>query len=99
MAGAVGRRGWPGGAIDPPHLSPPFARRRTALRAARHGRQLAIGFNEAASHRVVDLRECHVLDPVLFALVDPLRRLLGALLPDRREARVEMTRACKGADR
>ena len=56
-------------------------------------RQLSIGFNEAASHRVVDMRECPILSPSLFALVDPLRHLLAELLPDRREARVEVTLA------
>ncbi len=37
-----------------------------------------IGFHESASHRIVDMRECHVLRPELFALVQPLRRLLAA---------------------
>jgi len=37
-----------------------------------------IGFHEGGSHRIVDMRECHVLAPELFALVDPLRRLLAA---------------------
>ena len=29
------------------------------------------------SHQIVDMLECHVLDPRLFALVAPLRKLLG----------------------
>ena len=35
-----------------------------------------IGFNEAGAHKVVDIRECHVLAPELFALVEPLRQML-----------------------
>ncbi len=59
--------------ILPPHLSPPRSRRRAALKAAGG----AVGFNAEASHRIVDMRECHVLRPELFALVAPLRRLLN----------------------
>jgi 23S rRNA (uracil1939-C5)-methyltransferase len=98
IAGALGQHGITPTAIEPAHLSPPYARRRTALRAVRHGRQVSIGFNEAASHRVVDMRECHILAPTLFALVDPLRRLLVGLLPDRREARIDMTIGDQGVD-
>jgi 23S rRNA (uracil1939-C5)-methyltransferase len=63
--------------VAPVHLSPPRARRRTVLRAVNGGGRPLIGFNEAGSHRVVDMRECHVLAPELFALVEPLRRLLA----------------------
>lgn len=60
------------------HLSPPRARRRASLRAVNGGGRPTIGFSEAGSHQVVDLRECHVLAPELFALVEPLRRALAA---------------------
>ena len=63
--------------VAPVHLSPPNTRRRTALRAVNGGGRPLIGFNEAGSHRVVDMRECHVLAPELFALVEPLRELLA----------------------
>jgi 23S rRNA (uracil1939-C5)-methyltransferase len=58
------------------HISPPNSRRRASLRAERSG---ALGFNAQASHRVVDMRECHILRPELFALVQPLRALLRTL--------------------
>jgi 23S rRNA (uracil1939-C5)-methyltransferase len=63
--------------IGPVHLSPPNTRRRATLHAANGGGRPLIGFREAGSHRIVDMRECHVLAPELFALVEPLRRLLG----------------------
>ena len=59
------------------HLSPPNTRRRATLRAVNGGGRPLIGFNEAGSHRVVDIRECHVLAPELFALIEPLRALLA----------------------
>lgn len=81
-----------------PHLSPPRTRRRAALRAERIGRKVVIGFNEGASHRVVDMLECHVLRPELFALVAPLRALIGPMLRERRPATVRMTLLDQGID-
>ncbi|WP_429592288.1 class I SAM-dependent RNA methyltransferase [Sphingomonas zeicaulis] len=84
--------------ILPPHISPPFSRRRASLRAERRGRSVLLGFNEGRSHRIVDVAECHVLRPELFALVAPLRKLLAGLLPDRRGGEVRMTMADQGVD-
>jgi 23S rRNA (uracil1939-C5)-methyltransferase len=64
-------------AVMPVHLSPPSTRRRATLHAANGGGRPLIGFHGAGSHRIVDMRECHVLAPELFALVEPLRRMLG----------------------
>ena len=66
------------GTLTPPHLSPPRTRRRATLHAARLGKKLVIGFREGGSHRIVDMAECHILHPRLFALVDPLRKLLAS---------------------
>jgi 23S rRNA (uracil1939-C5)-methyltransferase len=64
--------------IAPVHLSSPNARRRATFHAVNGGGRPLIGFHEGQSHRIVDMRECHVLAPALFALVDPLRKLLAA---------------------
>ncbi|MDB5715917.1 MAG: class SAM-dependent methyltransferase [Sphingomonadales bacterium] len=80
------------------HLSPPRTRRRATFQAERRGRNVIIGFNETASHRIVDLRECHVVLPELFALVGPLRSLLGKIMVDKARAKVSMTRADQGVD-
>ena len=61
----------------PVHLSPPRSRRRATLHAVNGGGRPLIGFREGQSHRVVDMRECHVLLPELFALVEPLRQMLA----------------------
>ncbi len=63
--------------VAPVHLSSPRSRRRATLHAVNGGGRPLIGFREPQSHRVVNMRECHVLAPELFALVEPLRRMLG----------------------
>ena len=84
--------------IRAPHLSPPRTRRRAALRALGIGQGAVVGFNAEKSHRVVDMRECHILRPELFALVQPLRELLANLLQPRRSAEVQLTLVDQGAD-
>ncbi len=84
--------------IRAPHLSPPRSRRRASLHAMRVGNSVAIGFNAAKSHRVVDMRECHILCPELVALVAPLRSLLKGLLAPRRTAEVQLILADQGVD-
>jgi 23S rRNA (uracil1939-C5)-methyltransferase len=84
--------------VREPHLSPPRSRRRASLRALRAGQSAVIGFNAARSHRVVDMRENYILRPELLALIDPLRRLLTALLEPKRTAEVHLTLADQGVD-
>ncbi|MEW4447847.1 class I SAM-dependent RNA methyltransferase [Qipengyuania sp. JC766] len=64
------------GEVLPTHLSPPGSRRRATLRADRRG-QVRIGYREARSHTLVEIRECPVLRPELVALLKPLRTLCG----------------------
>jgi 23S rRNA (uracil1939-C5)-methyltransferase len=80
--------------IRPPALSPPRTRRRATLHAEASGR---IGFAMEKSHAIIDLAECHVLAPELFALVAPLRRLIHVLRPKRRMD-VHLTLADQGVD-
>lgn len=84
--------------IRTPYLSPPRTRRRASLKAERTGRTVRIGFSEARSHRIVDMRECHVLAPALFDLVAPLRALLLPMIAERRQAEITMTATDQGID-
>ena len=80
------------------YLSPPRTRRRAALRALKAGGGVQLGFNEAGTNRIVDLKECHVLDPRLFAMLGPLRKLLATILPNKRSGEVQLTLADQGVD-
>ena len=89
--------------IDAPELAPailsaPETRRRASLRAERQGKRMLIGFNEAQSHHLVDMKMCAILHPDLFALIAPLRALLHPMLRDRRAAGVQMTLVDQGVD-
>ena len=83
--------------LRPAHLSPARSRRRAALSAAKQGSRILLGFKEEGSHRIVDMHECHILRPELFALVGPLRDLLR-LIMGRRQANVRLTLADQGLD-
>ena len=94
IASALAAQGVAAPEILAAHISPPNSRRRASLRAERGG---ALGFNAQASHRVVDMRECHILRPELFALVHPLRALLRSLKPSA-AAGVRLTLTDQGVD-
>ena len=95
---ALAQQGLEPGEVMPVHLSPPRSRRRASLRAVRKGRDIALGFNAENSHRIVDMRECHVIAPALFALVAPLRALLATLVGPGQGAGVTMTLTAEGVD-
>ena len=80
------------------HLSPPKTRRRASLKAMNAGGRVLLGFNEGRSHRIVDMAECHVLHPDIFALLDPLRKLLGGPLKLERQGSAQMTLTDQGID-
>ncbi len=61
----------------PTHLSPPKSRRRATLHASGGKGRPLIGFRESRSHKIVDMRECHILHPDLFAVVGAIRGLLA----------------------
>jgi len=83
--------------IMPPYLSLPRSRRRATLHAARVGAKVLLGFREAGSHRIADMAECEVLAPELFALVGPVRKLLGSH-GGKLAADIELTLVEQGVD-
>ena len=98
IASALAAQGLAVPEILAPHISPPNSRRRASLKAAKMLGRTSIGFNAEKSHKIVDMRECHILRPELFALVEPVRSLLGQLFAARDSARIQMTLADQGVD-
>lgn len=84
--------------VLPAQLSPPQSRRRAVLTALRAGKQVAIGFNAAQSNQIVDMRECPLLLPELFALIAPLRGLLAVIAQQRRPVKVKLQMLDQGVE-
>lgn len=92
-------------AIDPALVGPlrvvPSWRRRARLGLARprDPRQLVrVGFRERFRHDLVDIRDCPVLEPALFAVVAELRRFAPELLAPGMAAEAALTRTDSGID-
>ena len=97
---ALGRVG-----IDPDLIGSlrtvPAARRRARfglLRPREPQQPAQIGFRERFRHNLVDLAACPVLEPALFALLDPLRDVIPDLLPPGAAADALLTRTDSGID-
>jgi 23S rRNA (uracil1939-C5)-methyltransferase len=69
---ALKQRGVEAPSFEPLLAGAPNERRRADFIVRRR----VAGFHERASHQVLDLAECHVLQPKLFALLQPLRGLI-----------------------
>lgn len=80
LADALARAGFADAPVAETVVTPTNSRRRAdlALRRAPDG-SIAIGFHARGSTEVLNLRECHILDPSLFALLAPLRVVLRRL--------------------
>jgi 23S rRNA (uracil1939-C5)-methyltransferase len=84
--------------MHPVARTPAGARRRAVMNAVRRGSRVWLGFNEAHSHRLVDLTACVVLAPPLVAMIDPLRQALAPLLADGQSVDVALTLLDDGVD-
>jgi len=63
--------------IESVHLSPPRSRRRATLHAMNGGGRALLGFREGGTHQIVDMAQCEILVPELFAVIPSLRKLLS----------------------
>lgn len=84
--------------ILPAYLSPPRSRRRASLKAARIGPVASLGFHQERTHTIIDMKECAVLHPALFAAIAPLRAIFAQLLPRKGQGGVQLTLADQGLD-
>jgi len=80
VAAALGQRGMEAKVAETVSIAP-GTRRRAVFAYRVVGGGAVIGFNARASGRIVDQRQCPLLDPRLAGLVDPLRTLMAGLQP------------------
>lgn len=95
---ALARRGLDGVAVAPMTRTPAGERRRATLHVLRRKHDAVIGFQARASHRIVEIGECPVLEPSLVALLAPLGELFAGLLEPGGRAEVLVTLAGSGID-
>lgn len=79
VVAALSQRGLEGIDVGATLSVSPGTRRRAIFAYRRTGGGVLLGFNAAASGRIVDQQECPLLDSRLGRLVAPLRELLGAV--------------------
>lgn len=77
---------------------PAGKRRRAALKALRSPSGVGLGFHEAASHDLIAIEECPVLEPKIVSALPAVGKLIAPLLPKRDEARVTITLTKSGLD-
>lgn len=95
---ALAHRGFHDLAVAAPLVSPPGSRRRAALKAVRKGNRVILGFSARQSNQIIDLEDCPVLRPEIFAVLQPLRGLLGRMIRARTGSDVQITLSDSGLD-
>lgn len=76
--------------VGPLHRVPGASRRRARLFGVRTADGVALGFQAAGSHHIIDMAMCPALEPKLFALVAPLRAFLEKTLTPAARAEAEV---------
>jgi 23S rRNA (uracil1939-C5)-methyltransferase len=76
----------------------PGTRRRCVFKIAKRVGEVQVGFHARGSHSIVDMRDCFVLTPGLFALAAKLRAIMGEILNDGENVEAHVTQADNGFD-
>lgn len=95
---ALATQGVTAAQVMPTHLSPNSTRRRVALRSAFAGKVFQLGFSTEKSHRIVDIQQCDVMAPELFALLAPLRAFLEPFVDRNRQIQIKLALVDQGVD-
>ncbi|BAE49132.1 class I SAM-dependent RNA methyltransferase [Paramagnetospirillum magneticum] len=75
----LARQGLAEAIVEPLVRIPPASRRRATFAFTRAKGAIVLGFNGRASHTVVDIERCPLLDPALGDALPGLRKLLGGI--------------------
>ncbi|MFT3731571.1 MAG: class I SAM-dependent RNA methyltransferase [Hyphomicrobium sp.] len=86
--------------IDVDPLQMPDGKRRRAVLVAFRSEAggAALGFHEAASHNLIAIEECPVLEPKIVAALPAVAKLISPLLSKRGEMRITITLTKSGLD-
>lgn len=96
---ALSRKGFDGEVVSEEILtSPPVSRRRIRFAAVVTTNGTTIGFHERESHRIVDVKECHVAVPQIVAAKELLAKGLKQSLPVGSKLDIQITQTSSGLD-
>ncbi len=95
---ALARHGFSDANVQDVIEVPQNSRRRATFKIAKRAGQVVVGFHVAQSHDIVDMHECLVITPKLFALVAGLRNMMGEILHDGENAEAHATDSESGID-
>ncbi len=98
IAQALARNGIDGAIIEDVISVPPRSRRRATFKLEKKNGKTAIGFHAARSHDIVDMHECLVITPALFAAVANFREMFAAILRENEKAELHATETDTGLD-
>lgn len=98
LISALARAGFAGDLVAPLISIAPGTRRRASFAFTRLKEAVLLGFNERASHRVLEVDPCLIVSPPLIALLAPLRLLLAGCLPTGTQGDVMATLTDSGID-
>jgi 23S rRNA (uracil1939-C5)-methyltransferase len=73
-----------------PVFLPAATRRRASMAAINKSGRMILGYNEARSHNLLDIRECLILNDALEAKIEILRPFLPRILPEGKECGVTL---------
>ncbi len=94
----LAKRGLADVCVLDPILIGPGTRRRAAFQVHKHAGTLDLGYNVQASHDIVAMNACALLNTELDALIDPLRGVLSKVLANGERARVSLNGCDNGVD-
>lgn len=78
--------------------SPSYSRRRATLTGRRTKKGALVGFHARGSDAIIEITECHLLHPDLFAQMDLLKQITALGASRKGEASLTMTQSLGGVD-
>jgi 23S rRNA (uracil1939-C5)-methyltransferase len=95
---ALARAGLRDVTVTEPVIVPEHSRRRAVFKLGKHKGLVEVGFHAARSHSILDMTQCLVLTPALFALAQTARVALASLLNEGEKAELHVTQSDTGLD-
>lgn len=95
---ALARAGLTEAVVEPTVSVPSHSRRRAVFKLARSAAGIEIGFHAAKSHAIIDMHECRVLTPGLFALAQNIRSAFAPVFHEGEKAELHATETMTGFD-